>query len=97
MNASEKPFFLRDPWVYDPKLKPARVRMHDLGFDTRALHAGFHPLKNVEQFRAFVPPIVQSMTYPYESFDQFPGLYLRAQQNPHRQRAGRAPGCPGRR
>ena len=42
------------------------------GFDTRALHAGFHPLKDMEQFRSFVPPIVQSMTYPYETFDKFP-------------------------
>jgi cystathionine beta-lyase/cystathionine gamma-synthase len=43
-----------------------------MGFETRALHAGFHPLKDVEQFRSFVPPIVQSMTYPYETFERFP-------------------------
>jgi len=68
----EKPFFMRDHWTYDPKAKPhARADAH-LGFDTRALHAGFHPLKDVEMFRAFVPPIVQSMTYPYERFDRFP-------------------------
>jgi len=68
----EKPFFMRDPWVYDPQAeRPPRPDAH-LGFDTRALHAGFHPLKGVERFRAFVPPIVQSMTYPYEQFDRFP-------------------------
>ena len=72
MSASEKHFFLRDPWVYDPNLKPGTRPDARLGFDTRALHAGFHPLKNVGEFRAFVPPIVQSMTYPYESFDRFP-------------------------
>lgn len=73
MQSSEsKPFFLRDPWVYDPEKKPLQRQDAELGFDTRALHAGFHPLKNVEQFRAFVPPIAQSMTYPYTSFDRFP-------------------------
>lgn len=72
MNSSEKPFFLRDPWVYNPEMKPETRSDTHLGFDTRALHAGFHPLKNTEHFRAFVPPIVQSMTYPYESFDRFP-------------------------
>jgi methionine-gamma-lyase len=67
-----KPFFLRDPWVYDQNKKRNLRQDARLGFDTRALHAGFHPLKNVEQFRAFVPPIVQSMTYPYPSFEKFP-------------------------
>ena len=68
----QKPFFMREPWEYDREAKPkARPGAH-LGFDTRALHAGFHPLKNVAEFRAFVPPIVQSMTYPYERFDKFP-------------------------
>ena len=71
MSNHEQPFFMRDHWVYDPKAaRPSTERK--LGFDTRALHAGFHPLKQVEQFRAFVPPIVQSMTYPYESFEKFP-------------------------
>jgi len=69
---TQKPFFMRDPWIYTPKTElPLRPDAH-LGFDTRALHAGFHPLKNVEQFRSFVPPIVQSMTYPYERFEEFP-------------------------
>ena len=68
----EKPFFMRDPWEYDPQAQPQPHSDAHLGFDTRALHAGFHPLKDVERFRAFVPPIVQSMTYPYERFDTFP-------------------------
>lgn len=68
----EKPFFLRDPWVYDSRYQPKPRSDARLGFNTRALHAGFHPLKNVEQFRSFVPPLVQSMTYPYERFGQFP-------------------------
>ena len=68
----EKPFFMRDPWEYDPKTKPEAHPDTHLGFDTRALHAGFHPLEDLEQFRSFVPPIVQSMTYPYECFDKIP-------------------------
>ena len=68
----EKPFFMRDPWVYDPGEESAGRPDAGLGFDTRALHAGFHPLKDVDRFRAFVPPIVQSMTYPYERFEKFP-------------------------
>jgi len=72
MSHEQKPFFLRDPWIYKPKEINPLQEGENLGFDTRALHAGFHPLKNIEQFRAFVPPIVQSMTYPYPSFDRFP-------------------------
>lgn len=68
----KKPFFMRDPWKYSPQEQQPKPRDQHLGFDTRALHAGFHPLKNVDQFRAFVPPIVQSMTYPYEHFEKFP-------------------------
>src|SRR4030042_6794387 len=69
---TEKPFFMRDPWVYDPKARPAPRPDAGLGFDTRALHAGFHPLQDLEQFRAFVAPITPSMTYPYHRFDQIP-------------------------
>jgi methionine-gamma-lyase len=69
---SEKPFFMRDHWVYDPQARPQPRHDRHLGFNTRALHAGFHPLEDVAQFRSFVPPIVQSMTYPYERFDRFP-------------------------
>jgi len=72
MTSHEHPFFLRDPWVYNPGQKAKPRPDASQGFDTLALHAGFHPLKNVEQFRSFVPSIVQSMTYPYTSFDKFP-------------------------
>lgn len=68
----EKPFFMRDPWVYDPAARPVVRADATLGFETRALHAGFHPLEELERFRSFVPPIVQSMTYPYERFDRIP-------------------------
>ncbi len=68
----DKHFFIRDPWVYDPATpKPIRPDA-DLGFRTRSLHAGFHPLKNQQDFRSFVPPIVQSVTYPYETFEKIP-------------------------
>jgi hypothetical protein len=69
---AEKPFFMRDPWVFDPHAKTPPRPDAGLGFDTRALHAGFHPLHNLEAFRPFVPPITQSMTFPYESFDKIP-------------------------
>jgi cystathionine beta-lyase/cystathionine gamma-synthase len=70
--SNEKPFFMRDPWVYDPQAdRPERDDDH-LGFDTRALHSGFHPLQDPKTFRSFVPPITQSMTYPYETFDKIP-------------------------
>jgi cystathionine beta-lyase/cystathionine gamma-synthase len=68
----DKPFFMPDPWVYDPDEKQGPRPDAQLGFNTRALHAGFHPLRDVDKFRAFVPPIVQSMTYPYERFDTIP-------------------------
>jgi methionine-gamma-lyase len=70
MNA--KPFFMRAPWVYDPAAKPSPRPDAHLGFDTKALHAGFHPLDDLERFRSFVPPITASMTYPYQRFDQIP-------------------------
>jgi methionine-gamma-lyase len=79
---TQQPFFMRDPWVYDPQAKRTPRPDAHLGFDTRALHAGFHPLENVEQFRAFVPPIVQSMTYPYESFEEFPGYIYGRSKTP---------------
>jgi len=67
-----KLFFVRDPWVYDPAARPQPRSDAHLGFDTRALHAGFHPLEDLERFRVFVPPITPSMTYPYERFDRIP-------------------------
>jgi cystathionine beta-lyase/cystathionine gamma-synthase len=68
----QKPFFMRDPWRY--KFEDQRQEREDgeLGFDTRALHAGFHPLQDLEPFRSFVPPITQSMTFPYKNFDEIP-------------------------
>jgi len=65
-------FFMRDPWVYDPEAEQPQRSDESLGFDTRALHAGFQPLMDMEQFRAFVPPIVPSMTYPYKRFEEIP-------------------------
>jgi cystathionine beta-lyase/cystathionine gamma-synthase len=65
-------FFMRDAWEYDPDSQREEPPDGRLGFDTRALHAGFHPLRSVADFRSFVPPIVQSVTYPYERFDSIP-------------------------
>jgi methionine-gamma-lyase len=67
-----KPFFMRDPWVYNPEALPSKGKDGDHGFETRALHAGFHPLDNLEPYRSFVPPITQSMTFPYKTFDEIP-------------------------
>ncbi len=69
---TDKPFFIRDPWKFDTQASQIQRDNSRLGFTTRALHAGFHPLKNVEQFRSFVPPVILSMTYPYETFEKFP-------------------------
>lgn len=69
---SKKPFFMRDAWEYDPEDAPNKGLDADLGFDTRALHSGFQPLGSESDFRSFVAPIVQSMTYPYEKFGQVP-------------------------
>ena len=70
--SEKKLFFMWDHWAYDPDAKtPQRSDAH-LGFGTRALHAGFNPHESTKDFRSFVPPIVQSMTYPYETFDKIP-------------------------
>ena len=60
----EKPFFMRDPWQYDPQRKPAPAPDEHLGFDTRALHSGFRPLQDVARFRSFVtsPFLYESMS-----------------------------------
>ena len=68
----KKPFFMRDTWEYDPGSKSEVRPDAHLGFDTKALHAGFHPLEDLDRFRSFVPPIVQSMTFPYECFGKIP-------------------------
>lgn len=65
-------FFMRAPWQYEPGAETEPRSDAELGFDTRALHAGFDPLEDVEAFRSFVPPITPSMTYPYERFDEIP-------------------------
>ena len=65
-------FFMRKPWTFEPKRKRSQSEYAEQGFDTRALHAGFHPLMDMEDYRAFVPPIVPSMTYPYKQFDKIP-------------------------
>lgn len=69
---NEELFFMREAWAYDPEAEREPRSDAGLGFDTRALHAGYDPLDDVKAFRSFVPPIVQSMTYPYERFDQIP-------------------------
>lgn len=69
---NEERFFMRDAWRFDPEAPRSAGQDSELGFDTRALHSGFHPLASVEDFRSFVPPIVQSMTYPYERFEEIP-------------------------
>jgi O-acetylhomoserine/O-acetylserine sulfhydrylase-like pyridoxal-dependent enzyme len=70
--SEKKPFFMRDQWAYDPDKETPQLSDAHLGFDTRALHAGFNPHESTKDFRSFVPPIVQSMTYPYETFDKIP-------------------------
>ncbi len=72
MQEHEKQFFMRDPWKFDPNFQRPPRSNDELGFDTRSLHAGFHPSEDMERFRAFVPPIVPSMTYPYKDFDHIP-------------------------
>lgn len=65
-------FFLRQPWVYDREAsRPCRDDVGS-GFETRSLHAGFDPMQDQDQFRSFTPPLVQSVTYPYETFDKIP-------------------------
>ena len=68
----EKRFFIRDPWIYDRQAPVPEYEGIEGGFETQSLHAGFHPYENQADFRSFVPPLVQSITYPYESFDQIP-------------------------
>ncbi len=68
----KKDFFIRDPWKFDPDFQRPQTKNDQLGFETRALHAGFRPSDDLERFRAFVPPIVPSMTYPYKNFDEIP-------------------------
>lgn len=72
MHTEDELFFMRKPWVFDPNYKRPERRSDGQGFETKALHAGFRPSDSLERFRAFVPPLVPSMTYPYEHFDKIP-------------------------
>lgn len=65
-------FFLRDPWVYDPRTPRSHGDSAGRGFDTRCLHAGFDPMTDQAEFRSFTVPLIQSVTYPYETFDRIP-------------------------
>ncbi len=78
----DKPFFLRDPWKYDPDRRNQKALDQELGFETRALHSGFHPLEEIMEFRSFAVPIVQSMTYPYECFEKFPNYIYGRSKTP---------------
>ncbi|MCB2145483.1 MAG: aminotransferase class I/II-fold pyridoxal phosphate-dependent enzyme [Deltaproteobacteria bacterium] len=70
--SDDKHFFLRKPWIYDKKAaRPVRDDAAG-GFETRSLHAGFNPMQDQNDFRSFVPPLVQSITFPYETFDKIP-------------------------
>jgi methionine-gamma-lyase len=57
----------------------------DLSFETRLLHAGYDPLADAANFRSFVPPLVQSVTYPYERFEKVPDFVYGRSQNPTNQ------------
>jgi cystathionine beta-lyase/cystathionine gamma-synthase len=70
--STEELFFMREPWHYDPAFRRPAQPGDDLGFETKSLHAGFRPLERVERFNTFAPPIIASMTYPYERFDKIP-------------------------
>jgi methionine-gamma-lyase len=70
--SDNKHFFLREPWVYDQQSSRSIRDEVGHGFETRCLHAGFNPMQNQNDFRSFVPPLVQSITFPYETFDKIP-------------------------
>ncbi len=70
--ADEQPFFMRSAWSFDPAYRRPPRPEDELGFATRALHAGFRPLTNMGRFNSFTLPIVPSMTFPYERFDKIP-------------------------
>jgi cystathionine beta-lyase/cystathionine gamma-synthase len=69
---SKKQFFMRDAWNYDPRAVRTPPRDSHLKFTTRCLHSGFNPAETREPFRSFAPPIVQSMTFPYKTFEEIP-------------------------
>jgi methionine-gamma-lyase len=65
-------FFMRDHWTYRPEERKPTPEADSSQLETTLLHAGFHPAELQGAFRSFGPPIVQSMTYPYETFDTIP-------------------------
>ncbi len=68
----DKHFFLREAWKYNPDA-PRHLRSDNAtGFDTKTLHTGFHPLDSNADFSSFTPPMVQSVTFPYDTFEQVP-------------------------
>jgi len=69
---TENLFFMRDAWKYDRNFKRPARKSDGWGFETQSLHAGFRPLENTARFNTFAPPIIPSMTYPYEQFDKIP-------------------------
>jgi hypothetical protein len=75
-------FFLREPWVYNKEAVRTARDDAGRGFDTRSLHAGFDPMADQDNFRSFTPPLVQSVTFPYETFDKFPARYTGAPAPP---------------
>ncbi len=70
--STEQLFFMREPWRFDPAYRRPAQPGDDLGFDTKALHAGFQPLDGAGRFNTFTVPIMPSMTFPYERFDKIP-------------------------
>jgi len=67
-----KHFFIRDHWEYDPDASKTKREDHGIGFDTKALQSGFHPYRSQDNFTSFTPPLIQSVTFPYERFDEIP-------------------------
>ena len=65
-------FFIRKPWQYYKKTSIHVRDDTDQGFETRCLHAGFNPLESLGDFPSFTPPLIQSVTYPYKTFDKIP-------------------------
>ena len=66
----------------------------DLGFETRAIHAGQEPDPTTG---AVVPPISLATTFAQDAVGQAPGLRVRAQRQPDAERARGVPRVPRRR
>lgn len=71
-----------DRWEFDATRRQAVRSGCDLGFATLLVHAGFSPLRDVARFRSFLPPIVQSVTFPYERFEVSPDFIYGRSKNP---------------